>query len=53
MPRQYRGVWFRSNNITKEDMLNESKFYLNTLSISGVITKIAQGRVAHACMLEG
>ena len=29
-------------------MLYKSKFYLNTLSSSGVIAKIVQGRFAHS-----
>ena len=49
----YKGVCFWPNNTSKKKILNESKFYLHTLSSSGVITKIVQGGVAQPCMLEG
>ena len=37
----------------RKKMFNESKFDLNTLNSSGVITKIVQGKVAHFCTFEG
>ena len=38
--RSYREVWFGPGNVPKEILLNVTKFYLNTSSGSGVITKL-------------